>query len=357
MLRSQYRLLFSICGRILSALLLFLVTSTVLQAQSVTPFGMCAKSDPSGGLSSAWFGYDSLSSISVFVPAGENNFFLESPHLRSQTANFDPGVHPYAFSTTFRPAEGLHWILNGAFGVVVPGQGLPVCPAAIGPALFAPVGLASTQTVRLTVAGNATGTCSATLGFGDAGGNPVGGSKSVILVAGQSDFLDLAGSALPAGSAHREVQPLVSIDPSSGPLACQPNVEIFATASAVTAVSVSSQIPAIQPVFPMQGLASGQTLRVAVSAYPGSSCQVTLGFAASDGTAVGPTSTANLTSGQAAFLDLPSALVPSLVGWVGRRAQIRPVVTVAGGACLASSDIFDTLTGLTRLVVNPSPLP
>jgi hypothetical protein len=64
----------------------------------------------------------------------------------------------------------------------------------------------------------------------------------------------------------------------------------------------------------------------------------------------------NLAPGQAAFIDLPGS---ELVGKLGQRAEIQPMVTpplvntVTGNQCVASTEIYITLTGETQVYYWP----
>ena len=102
-------------------------------------------------------------------------------------------------------------------------------------------------------------------------------------------------------------------------------------------------------VFPMMGIARGQSLRLNVAAAQGDSCNAALSFVDTNGIPIGPpTKTVNLAAGQADFLDLPRNLLP---GGPPIRVEVRPVVTLTPGptvpVCVASAETFDQLTGRT----------
>ena len=55
----------------------------------------------------------------------------------------------------------------------------------------------------------------------------------------------------------------------------------------------------------------------------------------------------SLNPGHATHLDLPGG------GALGQRAEVRPVVTVAGGACIASAEVYNNKTRVTTAVYFP----
>ncbi|MGH9722311.1 MAG: hypothetical protein ACRD8O_19040 [Bryobacteraceae bacterium] len=69
--------------------------------------------------------------------------------------------------------------------------------------------------------------CAAVLGFFDARGNRVGPTKTVNLLPGQFDFLDLDPNLLPAGSGPRIAQPRL-LPPSVGdPTRCVASLQVY----------------------------------------------------------------------------------------------------------------------------------
>jgi hypothetical protein len=106
-------------------------------------------------------------------------------------------------------------------------------------------------------------------------------------------------------------------------------------------------------VFGMIGVAAGQTLQLNVVAFPPTPCAATLEFVDANGTAVGPAPRpVALRLGEAASLSVSSQAlgVP-----VGRRVQVRPVVTpdplVGGGGCVASAELVDQASRFTTVFV------
>jgi len=97
---------------------------------------------------------------------------------------------------------------------------------------FAFQGLALGQTMQLIVSAFPNTACSATLGFADVNGNPVGATKQVNLQPGQTDSLELHADELgPAPGQRKEIQPLVSplVSAAAVPTnsACQATSEVF----------------------------------------------------------------------------------------------------------------------------------
>ena len=102
------------------------------------------------------------------------------------------------------------------------------------------------------------------------------------------------------------------------------------------------------PSFGMIGIASGETLRLNVIAFPTGPCRAQLRFINGAGVQVGPATTVSLAAGQGAPpLDFypSSPVIPS-----GQRMEVRPVVSVISTAdtasqCLATSEVLDNTTG------------
>ncbi len=131
---------------------------------------------------------------------------------------------------------------------------------------------------------------------------------------------------------------------------------LFAT---LTLMSLSSLAQAQgTPLFPTLGVTGLQTMRLNVVAVPPSPCVAILGFSDSNGAPVGGTLSVNLNTGQSASLDIAGN---TLVRGLGQRVQVRPTITPnereGGGAdtCAATTEVFDTLTGVDRVLVNGLP--
>jgi hypothetical protein len=255
---------------------------------------------------------------------------------------------------------------------------------------FGMIGLAASQTLRLSINAWPPGpvfppvpiyppnpVCIAQLGFANSSGGPVGPTKTVNLGAGQGDFLDLNGSALmldpgPIGSPNpiggrAEVRPVVTMlpTPGGGTPACLANAEILDTFSGFSLVLAPGAIAfPPDPIFPLQGVAWGQVLRLNLVAFPPepvapASCLAQLSFVDKSGNPAGPApKMVNLSSGHADFLDVAGA---SLVRQFGQRAELRPVVTILPGAaapsaCVATAEVYDPFSGRTWAWCNPQPI-
>jgi hypothetical protein len=90
------------------------------------------------------------------------------------------------------------------------------------------------------------------------------------------------------------------------------------------------------------GVATGQTIRLKVSARAPHSCDAQLGFLDEGGKPIGPTSHVTLQAGQSTVLDMPSS---ALIKAPGQRAEIQPQVVpdrdVAESACQADADVIE----------------
>jgi hypothetical protein len=95
-------------------------------------------------------------------------------------------------------------------------------------------------------------------------------------------------------------------------------------------------------------------MRLTATAFPVDPCNATLSFANSQGVAIGPSLTVNLSPGRSSQpLDLNSA---ALNLSFGQSVVVQPMVAlqqpigaaaVAGSACMVASDVFDPFAGRT----------
>jgi hypothetical protein len=246
---------------------------------------------------------------------------------------------------------------------------LPAWAQSVNPQ-FGMVGIAYGETLRLNVVAYPPSPCNATIGFLNHDGvvPPPQPVKSVSLSPGQSDFVDLTAAALGIQPGGRpEFQPVVSLTPQplpgAAPSVCAASVELFLSQTGASQVAVSqpdTAIPNVAPQFGMVGIASGDTLRLNVVAYPPSPCNATIGFLTSTGEpAPIPDKTVSLNPNEADFVDLHAAAVGLNAG---ERAELHPVVMLLPGpsgvsTCQASAEVFTTSTGRTRVNLNPQPLP
>ncbi|HLH18744.1 MAG TPA: hypothetical protein VKX45_16110 [Bryobacteraceae bacterium] len=115
------------------------------------------------------------------------------------------------------------------------------------------------------------------------------------------------------------------------PDSCQASVEVYATATGVSAATTRPIQPLYQYGLDPQGLSAGQTLRVNLAAPASQSCGAVVSFADASGNpltnSINPlTLTQTLQPGTAAYLDLPSTSIPGLTGWSGGHVPVVPAV-------------------------------
>ncbi|WP_321917074.1 hypothetical protein [Paraburkholderia sp. J11-2] len=174
-----------------------------------------------------------------------------------------------------------------------------------------------------------------------------------------------------AARAHREPAGWLSFHP---PVKRRPTNRIpFFTILLFCALSIplpglangnSSSVVTVESPFALTGLVAGQTLRLGVvnlTAKQSSptSCVATLGFVDGQGQVLPvngvPTTSVSLASGASTFLDFQA---PANATGFGGRFPIRPVVTSNSAACVlsASTEIFDSAAGVTRVAYPPQPI-
>jgi hypothetical protein len=219
-----------------------------------------------------------------------------------------------------------------------------------GPTSFPMVGITGAQTLRLNLVAFPPVPClTVQLGFQNRNGVAVGPSQTVSLQQGQSVSLDLNGASLVAADQRVELLPTVAgFDGAATGASCVASVEVINNVSGVTTVLAPGAVGLPpEPVFGMLGVTSFQTVRLNVVAYPPTPCIGTISWVDNNGTLIGTSLAVQLSSGQATHLDLPGG------GALGYRAEVRPVVTVTGGACIASAEVYNNETKATRAVYYP----
>jgi hypothetical protein len=239
----------------------------------------------------------------------------------------------------------------------------PNCPPCNG--VFGMIGVAAGQTLRLGVAAPPGLTCSATLGFVDQHGLPIGPpTKTALVTSGQATFLDFNANTSPSAFGSRlEIRPVVTPLAGLVPSLCQSTAEVFDNLSRIGQVVIPSgppQLPIGPPNAPLgvMGLTRAQVVRLSVVnpalpvGPPTAPCAVQLGFLDTNGNPIGPpVKSAVLNPGEATSLDLAG---DSMVGAFFTRGEVQPAVGVASvpgvaacGGVAAAADAFDTLTGRT----------
>ena len=229
-----------------------------------------------------------------------------------------------------------------------------------GTTSFPMIGITDAQSLQINIIADSTGPCVAELGFQNSSGASVGPTLSVDLVAGQSASMAVNGNTLVKGFAQRiELLPAFSPSTQYPPTPCHASAEVFENllANTTTLVQGNPDYPYIVgsvyngPV----GITLFQTARLNVVAYPPNPCIGSISFADSNGNAIGKPLSVNLSAGQATFLELPGTEV---VSKFGQRAEIQPVVNAAAGTpgnCIASTEIYTTLTGENAVYFPPVP--
>jgi hypothetical protein len=251
------------------------------------------------------------------------------------------------------------WAIGLALGLVLVGGNVAFAQAGGGTTRFGMVGIGEGQSLRLNVVAYPPSPCNATLQFFDSNGLPQPNpDKTVSLQPGQGASLTLRWAALNLPAVQRgELQPVVTIAPGA---ACAATVEIFSTATGATQLTYpqpTPDLPGVTPQLGLVGLALGQTVRLNVVAFPPVPCFDLLRFLDSHGQPQPiPDLPVALQAGQAAFLDLPAALLGLSPG---QRVEVQPLVMLTDGtsACQATVEVFSTATGKTRAVLLPQPIP
>ena len=228
-------------------------------------------------------------------------------------------------------------------------------PPTSGPTKFPMVGIVRGQTLLLNLVAYPPTPCSAQLGVQDSNGTVVGQSQNLQLLPGQSAVLAVNGNSLTTAFGQRvELLPTVAGPDGTTPAAaCVATAEVIDNFLGVTTVLAPGSVGwPPTPIFGMVGVTLYQTVRLNVVAYPPTPCIGQIGFADRNGNPTGTSKAVQLSAGpgQATFLDLPGSL---LVSAFGQRAEVRPVVTGIGGACIASAEVYNNVIGTTAVYYPP----
>jgi hypothetical protein len=231
-------------------------------------------------------------------------------------------------------------------------------PAPTNTIVFPMVGVGFDQTFQVSIAASS---CVLLVAINDSNGDPV---ETVTLDYGELGIkyvMQNGNKVVPRPGARAELYATVTPQPTTtGPCVAQGSVEIYNNLTHVTSVA-APQLPEQPPGPPYFGLGpvgvgAFQTVRLNVLAHPPDPCIAVLGFDDANGNPVGSTLPVSLNPGQAAFLDLPSQLVlPNVFG----RAEVLPRLTPLPGAapagCATSVEVYDQLTGWSRVFYPPGP--
>ena len=224
--------------------------------------------------------------------------------------------------------------------------------------LYDPVTIAKPQTLRLTVVNGPVPVgpgvpVEATLGFVGKAGAGIGPSTTATLSPGQTASLDLDASTL-ITSGRIEVRPKVTI-PAGTPIEnLQGSAEVFTTASGIGSVFYAATpippgpVSPGPPTFLPQGVAHGQSIQINALAPPDSPCAATLSFTDSNGNAVGPSQSIDLSpSTMTSLVFNPNSLTQS------GRQEFTPQIAITNpagnspiaSACLSSAEVLSQTTG------------
>ena len=233
---------------------------------------------------------------------------------------------------------------------------------------FPMVGIVRDQTLLLNLVAVAfpPNPCSAQLGVQDSNGNLVASTQILTLAAGQSAVLAVDGNSLTTAFGQRvELLPTVARPDgailSAGCVATAEVIDNVLGATTVLAPGAVGYPP--QPVFGMLDVTLYQTVRLNVVAFPPVPCTGQIGFADKNGNRIGTSKAVQLSAGpgQATFLDLPGSVLVSALGGDQThcdrcgRAEVRPVVTVTGGACIAAAEVYNDVIRSTAVYHPPVP--
>jgi hypothetical protein len=224
---------------------------------------------------------------------------------------------------------------------------------------FPMAGIGRDQTVQLNLV--LLNPCTAQAVISDSNGSPLTFLRFEFQLVGVST-VQWNGNQAPTEKAfpqRSELRAVITLTPPAGATApCQAvaSEEIYDNLIKSTSVIVS---PVLQPPGPPQfgpvGVGDLQTVRLNVVAHPPDPCFGALSFLDASGNPIGSVNTASLSDGQAAYLDLTGQMA---TGGLGRHAEVVPVFTPTAGVasvCDASVEVYDQLTGWTRILVPPGP--
>jgi hypothetical protein len=162
---------------------------------------------------------------------------------------------------------------------------------------------------------------------------------------------------------RKEFRPEVILTPPAGvaPSACQAQAtaEVFDNFARTDWVLTPGLVPPGPQTMPIYlgpvGLIFEQTARLNVVAHPPNPCIGTIGFIDTSGNPIGSPMPVSLTPNQATFIDLTGLQAGIALG--SERPEVigafTPNPTTAPGVCIPSVEVFDQLSGYTRLLVPP----
>jgi hypothetical protein len=224
---------------------------------------------------------------------------------------------------------------------------------------FPPIGVGFEQSLQVNVIAFPPNPCAILVTVYGRGGEVI-----VAFEQGAPDKPLVIGHLVEFAPLRAEIRPQITLTPPAGStIACraQATAEVFDHLTRKDRVVTPGLIPpgpATMPIFlgPV-GLVFEETARLSVVAYPPNPCTGTLGFTDRSRNPVGSPMAVSLMPNQATFVDLPGVEAGTALN--SRRPEVigvfTPAATTAPGACIASVEVFDRLTGYTRVLVPPGP--
>jgi hypothetical protein len=221
---------------------------------------------------------------------------------------------------------------------------------------FPMIGVGFNQTFQLNVV--SVNPCEVQLAILDSNGTTL--RKLIGRLRFQSISITNQVSAFPL---RKELQAIVSLQPiTTSPCGAQATAEVFdnfTKTAWVLAQGLQPQPPPFMPIYlgPV-GLIFEQTARLNVVAFPSGPCKGSIGFIDPSGRAIIEPMEVDLAAGQATFLDLTGLAAGTALG--SQRPEVigvfAPSAPAAPGVCIPSLEIFDRVTGWTRIFL-PQPPP
>jgi hypothetical protein len=219
---------------------------------------------------------------------------------------------------------------------------------------FPMVGIGFNQTYQLNVV--AFNPCAIQITILDSAGTPVKQFRPGNPTFGSITF----GHGVSAFPQRKELHGVVTLQPTTtSPCQARATVEVFDDFTGtdwVMAPGLAPPGPTNVPIFlgPV-GLIFEQTARLNVVSHPPQPCFGTLSFTDTAGNPLSSPSAVSLAAGTATFIDLPGQGIAP----IGQRREIigvfTPSATVAPGVCIPSIEVFDQITGYTRVLAPPGP--
>jgi hypothetical protein len=230
---------------------------------------------------------------------------------------------------------------------------------------FPMIGMGFNQTFQLNVIVFPNGPCKITLAILDSAGATIA-SQTSEGGSGNTTYTALpVTNQVSAFPQRKQVHGVVTLTPTTtSPCRAQATVEVFDNFTRTDWVLLPQPPPEVpqgppdRPLGPV-GLIFEQTARLNVVAHPPQPCLGTIGFTDTSGRPISAPMPVNLAPNHATFLDLTGLQAGIALG--SQRPEVLGVFTPsstnpAPGVCIASLEVFDQLSGYTRVLI-PQPPP